>query len=239
MTKHLLLTFLAIAGFSIGARAQFGLNAHYFSGDDRAWYLASANNPNTTPILDKGYAFGLNYWFRLKNYRVEFLPELSAGFAEASWDGASEADKMTFKHTLGSLFLNTQIYFLDIKGDCNCPTFSKEGPTFEKGLFVFITPGVTLWNTKASSAVATSDEQALAFSIGGGIGMDFGVSDVLTITPLLGLRYYPDANFPTLETFADNLPLGDEIVAESSLLQYYAGLRLGFRFDYNNRRRRW
>lgn len=237
MVNKLLLTCCLLVGFAAGISAQIGLNANYFKNQEASWYITSTDGQPEYPVLDNGYAFGVNYWFRLKNYRVEFLPELSVGFAETEWNGANNNNRISFKHTAANFFFNTQFYLFDIKGDCNCPTFSKEGPTFEKGLFLFLSPGITLLNTKATRATETVQEQALSFSIGGGIGMDFGVSDFLTITPLLGVRYFPDANLPALETVQSWIEPADQIVAEESLLQYFAGLRLSVRFDYDKRRR--
>jgi len=237
MVNKLLLTCWLLVGSVAGISAQIGLNANYFKNPEDSWYITSTEGQPEHPVLDNGYAIGVNYWFRLKNYRVEFLPELSIGFAETEWNGANNNNQITFKHTAANFFFNTQVYLFDIKGDCNCPTFSKEGPTFEKGLFLFLSPGVTLLNTKASRETETADDQVVSLSIGGGIGMDFGVSDFLTITPLLGVRYFPDANLPALETIQSWIEPGDQIVAAESLLQYFAGLRLSVRFDYDKRRR--
>jgi hypothetical protein len=239
MVNKLLLTCCLLVSFATGISAQIGLNANYFKSQQDTWYLTSSEGQPGTPIMEKGYAFGINYWFRLKNYRVEFLPELSVGFSEADWTRPDNNNELTFKHTTANFFFNTQFYFLDIKGDCDCPTFSKEGPTFEKGLFLFLSPGLTSLQTKASSATEAADEQTFSVSIGAGIGMDFGISDFFTITPLLGIRYFPDANLPALDAVKPWLGSNHQFVAEESLTQYFAGLRVSVRFDYDKQRRRW
>lgn len=238
MVNKLLLTCCLLVGFGAVASAQIGLNTSYFKSKEDSWYLAASEDQSGYPIMEKGYAFGINYWFRLKNYRVEFLPELNAGFANSEWTGTGNNNQIAFKHTSLNFYLNTQFYLLNIKGDCDCPTFSKEGPTFEKGLFLFLSPGVTLLNTKASRDSETVSDQAISFSIGGGIGMDFGISDFLTITPLLGVRYFPDAGLPALEPVKAWIAPADQIVAAETGMHYFAGLRLGVRFDYDKRRRR-
>ncbi|MCB9291906.1 MAG: hypothetical protein H6559_02055 [Lewinellaceae bacterium] len=43
---------------------------------------------------------------------------------------------MQLSNTWLSLFLNANIYFLDLEGDCDCPTFSKSGGFLQKGLFL-------------------------------------------------------------------------------------------------------
>ncbi|NUN99878.1 MAG: hypothetical protein HUU01_04595 [Saprospiraceae bacterium] len=228
-----------LLGMATGAGAQVGLNASYFKAKDASWYIHSPGDQSAAvALMENGFSLGVNYWFRLKNYRVEFLPELGAGFSETNWTRPDNNSDLTFRHTAINFFFNTQFYLLDIKGDCDCPTFSKEGPTFEKGLFLFLSPGATLLHTRANSATEMADEQTLSFNIGGGIGMDFGVSDFLTITPLLGLRYYPESNLPALEEVKPWLGPNYEFLTTKTLTQYFAGLRVSVRFDYDNRRRR-
>ncbi len=230
MLKAILLT-LALFAAPVFTQAQFGINGSYRTATAPDWDLVNTNNGERTELLGAGFAVGIDYWFRLPNYRVELLPELNAFRSTAQIPGSIE-----LTNSLYSLFLNTNIYILDFRGDCECPTFSKSGATFEKGFFLQVSPGIslpvfedTMPNLPDKSTVTGSP----TISIGLGVGIDLGVSDLLTITPLVGFRYYPSltwkGRFPAIEgDELDNFILESE---ESHLNQFYGGIRFGFRFD--------
>lgn len=218
-----LFLFLLI-GFSL--QAQFGINASYRFNDAQDWqFYRNGDTDRPIEILADGPAFGLDFWFRLKNARVEFLPELN--FARYTTD-----DLIDFEADYYSFFFNTNFYFLDFMGDCDCPTWSKEGPTLEKGLFLQLSPGVSYVDQSVSEDRQLLEGNALSFSVGAALGFDIGISDLLTVTPMAGARYY----FPTTWENLSTLPVDEPVIAieseDSSNLQFYAGLRIGFRFDY-------
>ncbi|MEM1217192.1 MAG: hypothetical protein AAGJ82_15965, partial [Bacteroidota bacterium] len=127
---------------------------------------------------------------------------------------------------------NTNFYVLDFEGDCDCPTFSKQGPGLQKGLFLQLSPGWSYFSQTLNDnlfGVQVTDNIS-AFNFGLGLGLDLGLSDLVTITPQVGFRYYPSVEWPAL---GDESPiiLPTEIQAESSLQQLTAGLRLGIRLD--------
>ena len=75
MKFRLLLCFL-LAG-SISMQAQFGASVKYQSNSFDKWddFLATESGSEES-IIGNSLEIGLNYWFRLKNQRIEFLPEL-------------------------------------------------------------------------------------------------------------------------------------------------------------------
>ena len=79
-----------------------------------------------------------------------------------------------------------------------------------------------------SNEAQTSDFQ---FSIGAGLGLDIGLTDLITITPMINARYFPGVIWDN--TFPGIVP-DTEIVnpnPESDLLQFSGGIRIGFRLD--------
>ncbi|MEN0004734.1 MAG: autotransporter outer membrane beta-barrel domain-containing protein [Bacteroidota bacterium] len=204
---------------------QFGINASYCFNDAPDWQGRDLEIVSQdAQVLADGFAFGIDYWFRLKNQRIEFLPELN--FARFAID-----ETVDFTVTNYSLFFNTNIYFLDFQGDCDCPTWSKEGPTLEKGLYFQLSPGITYIQQEIETIISTLDDSELAFSLGAGLGFDIGISDLITITPNAGVRYFFPTNWEDLEIL--NLESSDSSPpsTESTNLQFHAGIRLGFRFD--------
>ncbi len=188
-----------------------------------------------------GYEIGLDYWFRLKNYRVEFLPEAMAGYSETNF-----SDNAVDKTTLQRFGLNfhSQIYALDLEGDCNCPTFSKEGPSINKGLFFHLTPGVEMHRTEiimnpVSSFVFTpSVTSQIVGKIGIGMGLDLGISDLLTVTPQVSYYYFSNVKWDNFKLTSGTDPGLSPSVAEVSPTQLQFSLRLGIRNDYGKKGRR-
>lgn len=208
---------------------QIGIRTSYLVGDDPVWDLIGLSGvPNELIGPETGFSVGLDYWFRLKNQRIEFYPEIN--YATLSDDLAGDVD---LQFNMFSFYFNTQIYFLDFAGDCDCPTFSKDGTIFDKGLFLLISPGYSFQNFEISpneGEVQKLDNST--FNIGAGLGLDIGISDVITLTPFGGARYYLSTPWNGHDTvyFVDN-SLGRIAPGQDKLLQFFAGIRLGFRFD--------
>jgi len=189
---------------------------------------ASANFPQTRwsgveapaeELFDweTGSEFALGYWFRLKNKRIEFLPSVY-------YAGTSSGDLDL--RELGAAF-NVNIYPFDFGGDCDCPTFGKQGPKLEKGFFIQLTPGYARY--QLDSPIATFESSG-GFTFGGGVGLDIGVTNFLTISPIASVRV-------GTETFAGDLALTDVNglpIANASLklTTLQVGLRALFRFDH-------
>jgi len=229
MTIRLLLGFALTVVLARPASAQLGLTFRYQFPDAQNWaLLTQPGDLNRTKLLGNGYSFGIDYWFRLKNTRIEFMPELNfSGFQPIEANGSR-----TRAHWMGFYF-NTNFYLFDFKGDCDCPTFSKEGSAAQKGFFVQVSPGISLLSQRIElpEGGKTLRHNAAAFSVGVGLGFDIGFSDLLTLTPMGSLRYFPTATWDELSRGAvsepDEFSVPDE---NTSILLWQVGLRLGFRF---------
>ncbi|MCR9100006.1 MAG: hypothetical protein NXI25_08655 [bacterium] len=228
MRTLLLIGFLA---FVVQLNAQLGLSGSARFNDAPDWAYPASVAGQTNP-LGNGWAVGVDYWIPLGQTRIDLLPELNFGRSEQTLDILGNPHE--FAQNAFSLFLNTNFYVLDLEGDCDCPTFSKSGDFFQKGFFLQVSPGVSYFQhtiqTRESAAVDIEDE-AFAFSIGAGAGLDIGLSDFLTLTPMAGFRYYFPSEWAGLEEIfltAEPDPLFE---TESAVRQFWAGLRLGIRFD--------
>ena len=74
----------------------------------------------------------------------------------------------------------------------------------------------------------------IARSMAAALGLDVGLSDMLTLTPLVGFRYYLPTQWESLSSpaFFGDGSNGEGIMNEkSSIRQFYAGLRVGLRLD--------
>jgi len=227
--QKVILIFVCV--FSINAlSAQYGVRGKYnlntFSSFDE--YIDQEISGNNDKIFPSSIGVGVDYWFRLKEYRVEFLPEIHIGLkSSSSFDGTHST---SFSY-LGFNF-NTQLYLFDLEGDCDCPTFSKQGPTLNKGLFLNVSPGV-LYTTKEYNDPfidPASTFNQLNIKLGIGIGYDIGLSDMFTITPMVSYNLVPSTSFDDLPKISGNPPSVESL--SSSLKQLQFQLRFGFRPDY-------
>jgi len=215
--------------------AQFGVAVKYDRNSYSEWN-------NEMRFLEKGDIYGsditigINYWKSLKDKRVDFLPELTYSIKNSisvsypsppsfpSPDIIYESRLQRF----GFIF-NTHVYPMDFSGDCNCPTFSKQNDFFKKGLFFILSPGVEYFK---SAFVINDHEQTsysnLALKLGAGIGLDIGISNLLTISPFAMFNYYPKMiNGSAVNNLVDII-----VVDKTSNLQTQFGIRLTFRPDY-------
>lgn len=203
------------------------MNLGFRSNNAIDWEITDGGTSGT-PITGEAYSIGIDYWIPMITYRVDFLPELNySQLQEVTIDGLSA----NFNQNWFSFFLNTNIYLLDLEGDCDCPTFSKSGNFFEKGFFVQASPGISYLSQSIDFGDNQFETESLAYSLGVGIGLDIGISDFFTITPLATYRYHLPVEWEALNELAGEIPNDYGVLSsESSINQLHVGLRLGFRF---------
>ena len=225
MKTTLTLLFTIISFFCL--QAQVGLNLGYKYNQAQDWQISN-NSSTENALIGDGYSIGVDYWIPMKLYRIDFLPEVN--FTQLESVEVYDLDAQ-FKQQWFSFFLNTNFYLFDLEGDCDCPTFSKTGNFFEKGFFVQASPGVSYFTQSVDFNETSFESETIAYSIGIGLGIDIGISDFFTITPMAGYRYHFPSNWDSLEAASAELPIDLSITGfESDVRQLYAGLRLGFRF---------
>lgn len=212
--------------------AQFGLRASYQLHQSDDWQVLAPITNQTTELPGESYAIGVDYWLRLPNMRIEFLPTLS--YARSS---ATLPDNATFDGQWFQFTLNTHIYLFDLLGDCDCPTFSKQNDFLQKGFFVNIAPGASYASFTSNSlemGAFAKNNTGLIPTVGAGIGLDLGISDLITITPFATARYFFPFTGPQQPAAGGDIDQPDYQLptGEVDLWQIQAGLRLGFRFDY-------
>ena len=229
LMRSLLMIFFTFMFVTNDNYGQFGLRVKYNSTKYNEWAQDLEDKTNfSEKLLPTGYEIGVDYWFRLKKRRIEFMPELAYSYSKTNIENiAINSVQLTGFH----FNFNTHIYALDMEGDCNCPTFSKQGNTINKGLFFHLTPGVSYNTISSKQGENQISANKTAFKVGVGVGMDIGLSDLLTITPILS--YYFTSQLPY-----DGYIIENGLNTNPKLLQ--ATIRLGFRPDYGRggRRRR-
>lgn len=221
--KHIAI--LIFIGCSISLSSQIGIRAGLNMNSYDQWSAIDPLVEDDADYLPTDIEVGINYWWRLKDYRVEFLPEVVYGFNNTTQLRSTAAGERSLSRQYFQFKVNTQFYLFDMKEDCNCPTFSKQGPPIIKGLFVYLAPGIAYHLHQAKLENETTENSSLHFMLSGGVGYDIGLTDLLTITPLVGVNLHFDDKNEVIEDW--NLASANDTWNSISL-----GLRATFRFDY-------
>lgn len=199
MKVFLILVLLTLSTFPV--QAQLGISGEYMATQDW-WKEREKDQQGQTTgwdFIDYGWNVGIDYHFNFKNSRIEFQPELNYAFLTRRWDWYLPEGKEAT--SVVSLFFNTNFYLFDLNGDCDCPTFSKEGSFLKKGFFVQLSPGISHWwifDGRLDEPLI--DMKRFSLSLGGSVGLDIGVSRTLTITPMFNVRAHQEMKVLRLDT---------------------------------------
>lgn len=232
MTKQAVSIFTLVVGLILfilhPASGQFGIRTAYARQTLPNWSEAMGNNDRP---FGQGLEAGVFYWLRLKRNRIEFLPEFtyfrSADYQQGNWNNG--------RFSMAMLGIHSRIYALDMEGDCDCPTFSRQGPSFNKGLFFQLSAGGGRYFASADKTevslpvVQAFDAAGWAFRAGLGIGLDIGINDLITCSPSVTYYYYSGLSWEGIK--------GVGLTSTDSPRQLQLGLTCLFRPDYGRRRR--
>ena len=207
------LTVIALLFFASLGRAQIGFTSSYVHANLN---FGAVDGSYLEDL--KGLEGQLHYWFRLPNHRVEFAPTLYYSSISRRQSNLNSLRSIGFQ-------LETNVYPFDFGGDCDCPTFGKQGPKLEKGLFIQIAPGLAYVDMPNSGGFESHVTPTLA----GGLGLDIGLHNFVTLTPIATLRYH--------RAYKDEIPIRDTNgnqgeTTSVNLLSYQLGIQISLRFDY-------
>ena len=213
---------LAIFILPLMANGQIGVNLRYMFG--KSDVLAAQN------ISQDGVHGAVEYHLRLKEKRLEFRPGLGYRFSPAgnTYDGHIQS----FDFDLG-----TAIYPFDFGGDCDCPTFSKDGNLMKKGFFIELLPGAgyqiltRLRSDPDDPSKLPIRSKNFVWKMGGSAGLDIGISDRYTLTPILSATMLSTSQWEGLNADGSTGTLDDHVY-------FGTGLRLTYHEDDKRRRRR-
>jgi hypothetical protein len=214
-------------------QAQWGLMVNYSNNQAENWKLG--DNPDGSfqerSILGQGYSASLDYRLRIPRTRIEFLPALGMGRAARTFTESPNsriAPPLEFSVRYAGFNLPVHIYFLDLDGDCDCPTFSRQGPSLKKGLFLMISAGINYLDLSLENQTANIDQGSWAGNLGVGLGLDLGLNKRLTISPLLRGIYSPSVRWEKLVPPDNTMAIQPDFTPNSPLMQFQPGIRLGF-----------
>lgn len=219
---------------SNAASAQFGVRIKAQQNDFGDWDRIIQGLPGyqDKQLFQYSYEIGVDYWLRLKNYRLEFYPELSLALSTTDFGIPNNSElPLSYRLESGGIGVNTHIYFLDFTGDCQCPTFSKQNTFFKKGLFLMIGLHEYVQNKETKFSDRSIYDRDFTTQILVGLGLDIGINDLLTISPFISALYYPSTEWNGISANHGilNILPPDET---TSNIAFQVGIRMGFRPDY-------
>ena len=212
--------------FPLTSIAQIGVSVGGTLNNAAGWAITDLNNSTTYDLPGNSYFVSLNYEFSSKNYRIAFVPEIGGALFENDI-----IDLGTFKNKTLRFQLNTHIYFLDFKGDCDCPTFSKKGNPLKKGLFLNISPGVSYFANTLETLTSNSTDNLIKPNIGAGLGYDIGVNKNITLTTFANAYFFSGLTWPGLSNLLAIPSTGNKTAdGKTNLSQIQAGITLRYHF---------
>lgn len=239
MRQYLQITFIFLSLIFIGQSVlgQIGIRTKYLSNGIDNGQESIFQQFNEDIPFTKAYAIGVDYWFRMKDKRIEFLPEI--GFAYSKSSLGPEQARTEFSHSAIFFNLNARIYPMDFAGDCDCPTFSNQSTLIKKGFYFELSPGVALNNssndvewTDAEGNIIELGSNFTSYKIGLGAGLDIGVSNLLTINPYAMYNYHFNVDHISTNVPTDYIPSDPEYGTTQGQLEL--GVRFAIRFDAKN-----
>jgi len=225
--------FFSILLISLQGYSQVGFTISRYNQDVPDWETAVFQNTANQDLLKNGYSIGVDYWLKpLKEYRVELFPELLVSYSKD--DLVRNNRNEQFQLASAGFNLNMNFYLLNFHSDCDCPTFSKQESFFEKGFFLQISPGYHyfrgVYEVTDGSELSKNIMNEFVPKLGVGIGVDIGVSDLVTVTPIVKYNRHFNAEWEQLSLTVSDDPLLDTPPDISSINQFTYGLHIGIRW---------
>ena len=184
--KKILIVILII-GSSQVVKAQIGIDITANKNKFTSWndviydYLG-----NKDDIFKYSYGGGINYWFRLPNYRLEFTPGVYYQYSDFTINGTNIQYKY-ISHLIGAEF-DVNIYMFDFVRrtyERDCPSFSNGNDWLQKSFFVQFSPGIF----GVSREIQGAPDKISVKNIGGkfdlGVGIDMKLTKHLIVAPII------------------------------------------------------
>jgi hypothetical protein len=208
------------------SNAQIGISAGGTLNRAEGWVITDLNNNLKNNLPGNSLFLSLTYEFSIQKYRIAIVPEVGGALFKNEI-----ADLGTFTNKTFRFQLNTHIYFLDFRGDCDCPTFSKKGSPLKKGLFLNVAPGISYFANTVNPLTSPTIDYFIKPNIGTGLGYDIGLTKNITLTTFTNAYFFPKLTWPGLINLLAVPSTGNKTAdGETNLTQIQAGIGLRYHF---------
>ena len=205
---------------------QIGISSGGTLNRAEGWVITDLNNNLKNNLPGNSLFLSLTYEFSIQKYRIAIVPEVGGALFKNEI-----ADLGTFTNKTYRFQLNTHIYFLDFRGDCDCPTFSKKGSPLKKGLFLNVAPGISYFANTVNPLTSPTTDYFIKPNIGAGLGYDIGLTKNITLTTFTNAYFFSKLTWPGLINLLAVPSTGNKTAdGETNLTQIQAGIGLRYHF---------
>lgn len=240
--KKIIFSIVFITSFYSIAKAQLGVSIEYYPEQ----FELLRENENVLEKSRNAVLTSATTYFRLKNYRLEFIPYIGyyRGFNTETIEN-SAIESYSNGLAIGSKVL---AYPFDFQNDCDCPTFNKSGMWLKKGFFFFVDPQFLTYNLNyenvSNTLNATINHTAGKYSLVNlsvGVGIDFGLSEGITLTPYAGFHtnLYWNENTALVRQNLDGTGNWEDTTLSFSNPSFNPPLTFGLLLQYRLSKRRY
>ncbi len=231
--RYIGFVFLFFLGFQV--QAQLGLSVYQGINNAKDWDVHFQESDlydfSSDYNIEDALGFSVDWWLRPLEYRIEFLPTLSYTTISNQANANTTEIQTSFDINLIDLSIPIHFYPLDLEGDCDCPTWGKDGTVIKKGFYLSVVPGLSYFNNIISEPRSMSDNfenTSITPHLGIGTGLDIGINKFLTLSPYAKYKIHFNSEWTELSNeLSSEKP---NIPANSNVNQLQLGLRLGFHF---------
>ncbi len=205
---------------------QIGISSGGTLNRAEGWVITDLNNNLKNNLPGNSLFLSLTYEFSIQKYRIAVVPEFGGALFKNEI-----TDLGTFTNKTYRFQLNTHIYFLDFRGDCDCPTFSKKGSPLKKGLFLNVAPGISYFANTVNPLSSPTTDHFIKPNIGTGLGYDIGLTKNITLTTFTNAYFFSKLTWPGLINLLAVPSTGNKTAdGETNLTQIQAGIGLRYHF---------
>ena len=127
---------------------------------------------------------GINYWFRLKEYRVEFTPGIFYHYSQFKFSNPACSYRYHYMDAGAELDINLYPFdFMRRTYEKDCPSFSNKEQWFSKSFFFQFSPGLYISRMDISNKDIISYDMAGKFDFG--VGIDMKLSHHIIVAPII------------------------------------------------------
>ena len=233
MKKLILTPILAL--FLIGClSAQIGIFASISNPRANKWDALIEQNGGE--FLKSSYNVGINHSIPIPNFGMRILPELNYATYEAEWNDTNNTSSTPINLELSvfTFLINSNIYLFNLEGDCDCPTWGKDGNFFEKGFHLEVGPGLSYFKHVGERGNPDSGDELsntnVRLVVNVGLGLDIGLTKKITVTPFARMRWNSPSEWENLESIVNDLTKPEVEEVSSDFIQREIGIKIGYRY---------
>jgi hypothetical protein len=220
------------------ASAQFGVNLGYKFSDARTWQIAADNyiTNGHRNILEVGTTGGLDYTFPTKSKFLVLQPNIQFTRLTSILYHYQTLDIYNFDLFNFGFQLNLNFYLIQFPNKDGEKT-NYDIPHQKRGFYLSLSPAIDHFRTEFThpeisnngdpNLIVKSGAVDFSCSIGVRAGVDLAFGRNLTLTPLIGFRYFPRVDWKDL-TEISSQDVESGTYDFSSITQFSFGLRIGF-----------